>query len=220
MGLIFRNPMKKTIKALISLIMILSLSDSVLASNKIMPTNLIKEYQKRYQFLRLETESLISHKRGIDSKKVKLCLKELTQLSRIINLAEREFKDDKKALKILENHKRAIKSIRRVFNSLYQFELEEDYLRKNIKDKKIFINAKGYIEELLIRLKDIEQAEDYELFPGLVPKLRDMSSGLISEIKYDLRIIEKIVASYGTMDQLNQWYQFVKSLKKRFPMLN
>lgn len=218
MGLFFGNPMRRTRNALLVLVGFLAISPK-LVSQEFMKRRELREYQKIYRFLRAETARIITHGKEIRAGDVKKCIKELNRLRRAMVWAINNL-DDKEAKAMMEKHLRVINAVTKVFNCLYQFELEEDYLRNNIKNPDVFINVKGYIEDMLRKLDEIEKLGIETHLIAILKSLRGIRQGLIAEIKHDLRVLRRIVYSYGTEAQIKQWAAFIKSLEKRYPFLS
>ena len=219
MGFALGNPMQRTVRALMVILALMSPVRGAMAEefNKIIDEGRRKDLQKKYLILEAKTDKLVTHKKGIDHKKVKESIKQLQRYIRAIEIIKRQI-EDKKELVVLEKYTSALNSLLKVFTTIYQFEVNEDYLRKNIKNPNVFINAKGYLKDLLTRLKEIEKIGKSSILNETIKDaMKNIKAGLLTELKHDFNIIQRMIYVVGTDAQIKQWEVFIEILFKEYP---
>jgi len=216
---------RNAIAALLALFSALQPSKQLLAQVPVpVRKQIIEDISQRFYVLREETKRIVTHSKGFDKKKVKLVLDSLNSLTRSYRKVYKMIEDPKRAfsketkkrlLGLIEKKLKAVSILKGVMISIYNFELDEDKLRKSLKllpsrARAVTINLKGFISEMLSKLDEVEKILSVVdiLYKGWSKE--DVLKALRKELIHDVTIATQIINVSAPYRYKKFWWFFIK----------
>jgi hypothetical protein len=165
----------------------------------------IDEYKAAYSLLMETVKELKTSKTGITAEKVKELLGFLKEYEKKYAEVIRLGKNSGAVLQAWVDTLESIQKAKELLQLLYNFEVDEEYLRENISKPNVFINAKSYAKQLDDLLAGVNT------WVGSVEVgMREIWDGLRKEIAADAKKIGDTVQAHGTDAQKRQWAEFIQ----------
>ena len=178
-------------------------SDATSTRGQTSPKNL-DQYKAAYSLLIETVNELKTNKTGLTSAKVQELLRLLKGYEkRQLELIEMG-KNQGVVMSFWVDNLKAMQNAKKMLQVLYSFEVDEEYLRANISNPNVFINAKGYVLKLEDELGGV-QGWTTSVSSGM-QKIWD---GLLAEMRADVKKITAAVEANGTDAQKRKWREFI-----------
>ena len=186
-------------------LMLATLQPQMLQAHELtLPKKNLDQYKTAYSLLIETVNELKTNKTGLTSAKVQELLRLLKGYEkRQLELIEMG-KNQGVVMSFWVDNLKAMQNAKKMLQVLYSFEVDEEYLRANISNPNVFINAKGYVLKLEDELGGV-QGWTTSVSSGM-QKIWD---GLLAEMRADVKKITAAVEANGTDAQKRKWREFI-----------